>query len=84
MLNSLVMSALRTVVRTSLLDLRRISKERGREFDENKHTALCAECGAALSFLGQQGSGGPILVFGVMHWQDCLADEDQIRFRELD
>jgi hypothetical protein len=62
----------RTVLRTTHEELKRISKERGREFDAEKHTCWCGECGA------------PIGAFGIMHWQDCVGDESMIRFRELD
>lgn len=60
-----------TVLQTSDADLRRISQERGKEYDPDKHTAWCGECGA------------PLGRFGIMHWPDCSGDEAEIRFREV-
>lgn len=60
-----------SVLQTTADDLARISKERGQDYDPDKHTAWCGECGAPLS------------EFGIMHWPDCSGDDGEIRFRDL-
>lgn len=61
-----------TVLRTAVADLYRIAKERGREYDPDKHAVWCSECGS------------PLGAWGVVHLPDCSGDEGEIRFRDLE
>lgn len=61
---------MRTTQRTTVADLHRIARERGRQYDPQRHAVWCSECGAPLTGLG------------ILHWVDCSGDEGEIRFRE--
>lgn len=59
-----------TTQRTTLADLTRIARDRGREYDPKRQAVWCSECGA------------PLTAFGIMHFVDCSGDEAEIRFRD--
>lgn len=61
-----------SVTRTTPADLVRIARERGREYEPERQVVWCSECAAPLS------------TFGVLHWPDCSADDNEIRFRDPD
>lgn len=67
-----------SVLHTSMVELARIAKARGRVYDPSRIFAWCRYCAAPAS-VGDHVS----LMGGIMHTPDCPADEEEINFRDL-